>query len=134
MRDPGAKKNAEEKLWRPADGVLIALVAIVAVAILGISLQSGKATLKQPKVEILVGNESTAFYPLSEDRTIEIGDGCVCEIRDGQVRMIEADCPDQICVHTRAIDAHGGNIVCLPRQIILRVVDGEEREVDSIAE
>ena len=65
MRDPGAKKNAEEKLWRPADGVLIALVAIVAVAILGISLQSGKATLKQPKVEILVGNESTAFYPLS---------------------------------------------------------------------
>ena len=62
--------------------------------------------------------------------------GETVEIRNGEVCMIEADCPDQICVHTRAIDAHGGSIVCLPNQVILRVVDEDTqgREVDSVAE
>ena len=50
--------------------------------------------------------------------------------------MIEADCPDQICVHSVPITAKGGSIVCLPNHIVLRVtnIDDGEREVDTIAE
>ena len=136
MDKQGNKKTIARRLWTPADGVLIALVAAAAVIILVFSLKSGKNALKQPKLEVIVGNEVTALYPLTEDRTIEVGEGNRCEIRDGEVRMMDADCPDQICVHTRAIDARGGSIVCLPHQVILRVVDGDAQgqEVDSVAE
>lgn len=42
--------------------------------------------------------------------------------------MSAADCPDQICVNSAHINAHGGSIVCLPNKVILKIVSGESQE------
>lgn len=85
-------------------------------------------------LEITVGGELYGTYSLSEDQTIEIGEGNTCRIEDGRASMIWADCPDQICVHHSSIGKDGGNIVCLPNQVFLSVMDGQkDAPVDSVA-
>ena len=124
------------RFCRKADiAVFLAAAAAAVCLFAGAGLLSGK-TMKRPALEILTGNQVFGVYDLTEDRTIRIGETNVCEIRDGEVRMTEADCPDRICIHSAAITAKGGSIVCLPNHIVLRVTDANDsmREVDTIAE
>ena len=124
------------RFFRRADAVILAAAAVCAVLLLLGPAVWGRTSPRQPQLEILVGDRLYGQYDLNEDRTIRIGEGNVCEIRDGSVRMTEADCPDQVCVHTAAVGRGGGSIVCLPNQVVLRIVDADEegREVDTIAE
>src|SRR5690554_3269836 len=43
------------------------------------------------------------------------------EIGDKQVRLAEADCPDQICVHKGNISRIGETIVCIPNKLVIEV-------------
>ena len=45
----------------------------------------------------------------------------VLKIQSGQASMIEADCPDLICVHHRPISRQGESIVCLPHKVVVEV-------------
>lgn len=48
----------------------------------------------------------------------------------GGVRMIEANCPDKLCTHQGKIERQGPLIVCLPNRVVLRIVGGEEGDID----
>ncbi len=90
----------------------------------------------RPMLEILVQNERFGVYSLQEDQVIEINDTNRCEISNGTVTMIWADCPDELCMHQTAIDANGGYIICLPNQVVLHIIDADssgENQVDSVA-
>ena len=50
--------------------------------------------------------------------------------REG-VRVAEADCPTQDCVHTGLISRSGQSIVCLPGRFILRLTGGTEGEAPA---
>jgi hypothetical protein len=91
--------------------------------------------MDNPKLEILVGSRRYGVYDLDRDQIITINHTNVCEIRDGKVSMIRADCPDQICVKSAPIDRHGGTIVCMPNKVILRITDadGGEDTPDAVA-
>ena len=70
-------------------------------------------------IKITVCGREQGIYDLSCDQVIQIGETNVCEIRDGQIRMIEADCPDQLCIKQGAFGADGGMIVCLPNRVVI---------------
>lgn len=74
---------------------------------------------------IEAGGKEYGIYSLSRDQVIEIGSSNICEIKDGRVRMIYADCPDQLCIKQGSIDSSGGMIVCLPNKVIIK---GEKTE------
>ena len=74
-------------------------------------------------IRITVNGELYGEYSLDKDQVIPIGETNVCEIKDGRVKMIEANCPDHLCMHQKAIDAGGGTIVCLPNRV---VIEGEK--------
>jgi hypothetical protein len=57
----------------------------------------------------------------------------VLVIEDGKADMTDADCPDRLCVHQRAISRNNETIVCLPNKVVVQVTGGEESEFDSIA-
>lgn len=61
-------------------------------------------------------------WPLNEDTEEDIdtdfGHNRI-EIKDGKVRMIEADCPDGYCRHQSPVSDKGGSIVCLPHHLII---------------
>lgn len=52
------------------------------------------------------------------------------EVADGKIRMLEANCPEQICVKQGWIHDPGASIVCLPGEIIIHI-DGQ-RSVDAV--
>ena len=105
----------------------ILAAAIFFVAVLTIGLQLLKTTDEYSEVEIQVNGELYGRYRLEQDQEIDV------LIKDGKVRMEDADCPDQICVNHRAISRDGESIICLPNQTVVTIRGGEEPEVDEIA-
>lgn len=77
-------------------------------------------------------------YPLNHDvtDTIKTDNGInTIEIRNGSLRVTEADCPDKLCVYQKAISRPGETVVCLPHRLVIEVI-GPEKEhsgLDSIS-
>ncbi len=42
-------------------------------------------------------------------------------VNDNRIKIIDANCPDQICVHHAAISKPGQTIVCLPHKVLVEV-------------
>ncbi len=85
-------------------------------------------------IHITVNGEDYGTYSLAEDQTIAINDTNVCEIKDGTARMIEADCPDHLCMQQSPIStAQNGVIVCLPNRVIIEGegIDSSIQEIDA---
>ena len=57
----------------------------------------------------------------------------VLEIKSGEASVIEADCPDGLCVKQKAISKQGESIICLPHKLVITVENDEENEIDSFA-
>lgn len=70
-------------------------------------------------IRITVNGEEYGIYSLSEDQIISIGETNVCQIKDGRAFMIEATCPDHLCMEQNAVDGTGGTIVCLPNKVVI---------------
>lgn len=45
----------------------------------------------------------------------------IMQISKGVVKVTEADCPDKVCVHTKAAKNVGDVIVCLPHRLIISI-------------
>lgn len=88
-------------------------------------------------VVVTVGGETYGTYSLMKEQEIPIvTDGVrtnLLRIADGKAMMEDADCPDKLCVHHRAISKANETIVCLPNKVVVTVTGGEESEFDSIA-
>lgn len=80
------------------------------------------------QVEIL--QDGKILYTLdlaqAEDQTFTVtygGRTNEIEIRDHQIRVKAADCPDQICVHMDWLE--DAPIVCLPNRLSIQYAEGE---------
>ena len=86
--------------------------------------------------EVTVDGQFYGAYSLMKDQTIEIMVNekvtNVLKIQDGKADMIEADCPDLLCVHQRAISNQNETIVCLPNKVVVEIVGGTKAELDSV--
>ncbi|MDD4296658.1 MAG: NusG domain II-containing protein [Ruminiclostridium sp.] len=83
------------------------------------------------------GNVHTTL-PLSSDEIITVEDiegGInVVSIKDGKAEMIEANCPDKLCIHTRPAQKNGQSIVCLPNRVVVEVKSAEKDVIDGVSE
>lgn len=89
------------------------------------------------EVVVLVDGEEYGTYYLGEDQVVSIhGDGGtnVLEIKDGEASMVEADCPDGLCMHQASISNNRESIICLPNKVVVEVRSSEESEYDVIAQ
>lgn len=84
-------------------------------------------------VKVTVDGELFGIYSLEKEQEIKINDTNRMIIKDGQADMIEADCPDQICVDHKTISKNKETIVCLPNKVIIEIVGGEDVEMDAVA-
>ncbi len=117
-----------ENLMKKADILLgLSVIAVCAVIFfLRFSFQKEGAS-----VIIEIDGENFGTYRLADEQEIDTGKGNRILIENGTVRMIEADCPDHLCVKQGEIKADGEMIVCLPNKVIVRVSDeaaAEEKE------
>lgn len=49
----------------------------------------------------------------------EIGENII-QISDGHIKMLSAECPDQVCVNHGELTKGGTPIVCLPNKIVIK--------------
>lgn len=112
--------------WILIAGILI--IALLAILFMTWSKKEGA------KVVVTVDKQIYKTLPLNEDTTLLIGEKTVdyniLEIKDGKVRMTEANCPDKICVEHRAIHYDHESIVCLPHKVTVEIRGGEDSDVD----
>jgi hypothetical protein len=94
---------------------------------------------KQDSLYVEVYSQGKLFkkLPLEKDSkeltfTVEneLGKNIV-DINDGKVKVIEADCYDEICVKTHSISKAGESIICLPHKVVVRIIGEGEQETDE---
>ena len=84
-------------------------------------------------VIVRVDGVETARYSLSESGRYELNGGTnILVIEDGAAYMLQADCPDHICVSQGKIRYTGQCITCLPNKLTVTVY-GTDQGVELVS-
>lgn len=83
------------------------------------------------QLEIKVNGDVVATYSLEEDGTYQLNGGTnTLRIHNGKAWLIDADCPDHLCVKQGKISKNGETITCLPNKLTITVINGEDNFVE----
>ncbi len=122
MKNNNSQKNRKLR----NDVILAVVIVLIAAAGLLVFVLNREAGAT---VAVKIDGEQVATYSLSEDREIPIKTGeneeyiNILVIKDGKASIGEADCPDKICVETRAVSYVGETIVCLPHKLVIEITN-----------
>ena len=104
----------------------------------GLALVLTAVILLRPKQSGRVGiyrdGKLIETVDLSKDRTIPLdgaAGGAVAAVRDGEIYMESADCPDQICVEHGPLKSGGTPIICLPNHLSIQWLE-QNTAVDAV--
>ena len=112
------------------DWILAGIILLIAGSI--IIVQNLTPNSINASVSITIDGNLYASYSLSENERVDINGSNILIIEEGKARMIDANCPDQLCVHQKAISKDGESIICLPNKIVVSIIGGEENELDAV--
>jgi hypothetical protein len=119
-----------------ADKWLITVLLFLAMC--GISLSFLSTSSADHKIaEIRVDGKLVRTVQLRQGYTERIrigGDEHYNEIEvvDDRIRVLDADCPDQVCVKTGWITIPSQQIVCLPWRVVIKIIS-KSQNIDDIA-
>jgi len=109
----------------------ILVVAIAALIFLNLNKKEGSTVI------VRVDGKVYKEFPLEVDATYEIeganGGTNLLVIQDGHADIVDASCPDKVCVDQMQIDKNGETIVCLPNKIVIEIKGDTQSEIDAIA-
>ena len=119
------------------DGIFIGVLAAICVIVFIVFFVMHRSHGNM--IVITRNGELYGKYNLSQEQTIEIENTDhevtnTLQIKDGEAKMIEADCPDKLCMHQKAISVSKENIVCLPNRIVVTVEADNNEGLDGFAQ
>lgn len=130
------------KAFKKGDVILIGIVLIAALAFIVpryfFDNDSEKNHIENRVVQIEIDGKPYKTLPLTiEEQTYTVKtDKGFNEIRihDGGVEMIDADCPDRLCLGFGFVTRPGQQIICLPHRVSVFIEDqsGQGGEVDDV--
>ena len=114
------------------DVIFLSLLAMMCIVVCVVIYAGGMK--KGSYITITVEGKEYGTYFLQEEQTIPVGEPVmnIIVIEDGKAMMMEADCPDQLCVKQKAICYDKESIICLPNKIVVTVTSEEEGELDAV--
>ena len=107
------------------DFILIGVILIIAFAAFSFIPKEDANIAK-----ITVNGKLFKTVSLSNDATININDTNIAIIKNGEIYMESATCPDKLCVHQGKISDSSKKIVCLPNKVIIEAV--KESSIDTV--
>ena len=113
------------------DILLVLVLLALAVALLVVIHSRGR---EGTYVVVMIRNKEIACYSLAINAIYDIYDDYdnydnngdngrknKIEIKDCRVRMLEASCPNHLCIRQGWISLEGQSIVCLPNKVVVRI-------------
>lgn len=120
--------------WLKAHKNDIVLISVLLAAAGGLALFLLLTRQAGGRARVQVDGETVMELPLSEDTRIVLGEGGhtnTLVIQNGTAQVVEAACPDQVCVRQGAVQYAGESIVCLPHKLIVSIEGGQESGIDA---
>lgn len=117
------KENGFFSLFKKGDLVLIALICLLALLpLLFFARQEGRTAVVrvEGKVVCTISLEEDGSYPIQT----AFGENLL-QVKDGGICMLEADCPDGLCVRQGEIRRLHETIACLPHRLSVTIEGGE---------
>ncbi|MGM9937890.1 MAG: NusG domain II-containing protein [Candidatus Ornithomonoglobus sp.] len=90
------------------------------------------AVVKQGNNVIRTIDLSDVTEPYEFEVTEEHGGSNRIRVERGRISVIDADCPDKVCVNRGYIKNSAVPIVCLPHKLSI-IITGEKDETDAVA-
>lgn len=120
------KFNLKKKDWL----LIGVIICVTALAFFMHEFIGGKGA---GSVTIKVNGKIEGVYPLSEDKEVKINGGTnILVIKNQQADMIEADCPDKLCVNQKPISKNKESLICLPNKVVVEVDSSENSQFDAV--
>ncbi|MBQ8663632.1 MAG: NusG domain II-containing protein [Eubacterium sp.] len=118
--------------------ILLLVVIFIVIVLVGLVFY-GKTKDAGSEAIVTIDGVEYGRYDLSKEAEIPITiDGVTTNyllIANEAADMIEADCPDQLCVNMKAISMDGETIVCLPNKVVVEVEsDTQVSELDAVVQ
>lgn len=105
-----------------ADYILIVVILFAA----GYIYYRQSLTSGEREVRIYVDDNLNGVYNLNKDQTININEHCSAQIKNHQIRMIQADCRDKLCVKQGWTKQKP--VICLPNRVVIEIVNPKEQK------
>ena len=106
----------------------IILIAVLALVLIALSVVRLTARSGGTRVQIIQDGTVLREIDLSRVKepysfTVEAPDGGYnrVEVEPGRIRVVEADCPDGICISQGWLSDQTVPIVCLPHRLIIKI-------------
>jgi hypothetical protein len=112
-----------------ADVILIASLLVMSLSVFLIFFLN---RVEGNAVQVTVDNKVVGIYSLNIDAVYHINNGTnILVIEDGYAYLSYSKCPDQTCVlgksyHGNKISFVNQKIVCLPNNVVITVIGGDE--------
>ncbi|MBR6916821.1 MAG: NusG domain II-containing protein [Clostridia bacterium] len=107
--------------------ILVSVVVITALSVLLTIFGSSPSS-----AAVITTADESFEVSLQSDRTFEFssnGYNYKAVVADGEISIVECDCPDGICRSSAPVGKNGGSIVCIPGKVIITC--GEEVTSDE---
>lgn len=121
------------------DYVVIISLLVISLLSSGIIVYSSAKTKYQSQyVEISVKGDLYKKIPFNSnteetiDLKTDLGEN-VIKISKGFVQILEADCPDKVCVKDGSISKPGQSLVCLPNKVVVEIKGIKNAETDDVS-
>jgi len=88
-------------------------------------------------VAVITDDSGQQTISLSEDDRFTLvgkdGLSVTIVVKDGKLSVAQADCPDQLCVHTAPVSKAGDTVACVPAGIAVTVEGDADDAPDAVA-
>lgn len=126
---------AGPRLFRRADLVMVGAALAGAALFLGAARWMPAGGPEPARAVVSVGGSPVMTLDLAKDGIYPVeplGGRMLVEVSGGAVRVLESDCPDQVCVLTGWVRRPGEMIVCVPNRVVVQVTGAAEPGPDAI--
>lgn len=111
------------------DFILIFVILLVIIA--SFSINYFVNSKNGENIEIYVDNKLYKTYSVndSDEIKIESKEGYnIVKIHDEGVEIVEASCPDKVCIHSGFITKTSESIVCLPNKVHIKIITHDNHD------
>ena len=117
---------------RKKDFILIFVVSLIIAGAFGVNYFVN--TKNVDSIEIYMDNKLYKTYDINDKEEIKIKskEGYnIVKIHDKGVEIIEASCPDKVCIHQGFITKSSESIVCLPNKVHIKITTEDNHESEE---